>query len=223
MPVNTAFDLPPVRPGAAPTIDLVATNLDENAQWQPAWVRVTAGLVKWLRFHFASAARIEHPALADRVWTADPSSPIFISSLAEWNPTQSTQRPAVLVDRLEQAKDMGARAIGDQFQGGAPGRYGHLMQGRHVVHCLGGREGEADLLAWEVWRELVRFARPVGQRLCLLRLLPERIGKRVQLTAESKEHYTTPIELGYGYLEEWRLTVQDEPEVTAINTLLADL
>lgn len=214
----------PIRTAAIPTLDIPASGLDQNTAIQPAWFRLTEALVKWLRFHFSSSVRIEHPDLIDRVWVSDPEkSPIFISSLAEFAPKSSQQRPSILVDRLDQEKNMQQRGIGDSLQGVAPGAYAHLMNGRHVVHCLGGREGEAEILAFEVWRELVRFAPEIGPRLCLIRLLPGRIGKRVQLSNEHSEHYTVPIEIGYSYFEQWRVYPTDEAEITAIKTMINSL
>lgn len=214
----------PIRTGAAPTLDVPGAGLNTSRNLiQPAWFRMTEALVKVLRFHFSSATRIEHPDLTARVWTAAESSPIFISSLAEFAPTSGQQRPSVLVDRLDQELDTSKRAIGDQFQGGQPGQYAHLVVGRHVVHCLGGREGEAEILAFEVWRDLVRWSPILTTRLCLLRLLPTKVGKRVQLSGEHQEHYTVPIELTYGYMEQWRVYPTDEAEITAIRALTTTL
>jgi hypothetical protein len=215
----------PIRAGAAPTLDIPGAGLDQNVLWQPAWVRITDALVKWLRFHFSAATRIEHPSLIDRVWVDDKSaSPITITSLAEFDPVAAQQRPAILVDRLDQDLDMNNRPIGSQLQGGAPGQFGHLLVGRHVVHCLGGREGEAELLAFEVWRDLSRFAPLLRERLCLVRLLPNRIGKRVKLSNEEhQQHYTVPVEVMYAYFEQWRAYPADEAEVTAIRTALSGL
>jgi hypothetical protein len=182
-------------------------------------LRLTNVLVRWLRFHFSAASRIEHPDLTGRVWTDADSSPIFISSLADWDPNKSGKRPAVLVDRLDQRKDMNQRGIGDQMMGVAPGRFAHFMVGQHVVHSLGGRDGEAEILAWEVWRELTRFAPYARKAVCLHRLLVSTVGKRVQLP-ESREHYTVPVVLDYGYEENWRVFPMDEEEITAISTLI---
>jgi hypothetical protein len=226
VPVNTAYDLPPFRqlppPPSAPTIT-VSTVAGTDVTIQPAWYRLTGALVRWIRFHFSLVTRIENPALIGRVWTPAEDAPIFISSLAEWEPRKSEQRPAVLVDRLDQDKDMAHRGIGDQLQGGQPGRFAHFMNGRHVVHCLGGAEGEAELLAHEVWRDLVRFAPVLREKLCLLRLIPVRVGKRVQLSNEYKLIYTVPVELSYAYEECWRVQALDEPEITAIKSVLATL
>jgi hypothetical protein len=176
-------------------------------------------IVGVLRWHFSDPTRIEIPDLVDRVWVANETSPIVISSLAEWNPNNSSERPAIFVDRLDQDRDLANRGIGDQLQGGKPGNFAFFVTGAHVVHCVGGREGEAEILAKEVWRELSRFGPIIRPALCLLRFMPVKIGKRVELT-EHKQIYTVPVMLTYGYIEEWRVNALDESEITAINTIL---
>lgn len=211
------YSVPSIRPGAAPTLDVVQAGLTATPTAAPVYVRLTEVLVSWLRWHFSAASRIEYPNLVGRVYTPanKESSPIVITSLAEWTPQTANKRPSVLVDRLDQERDMQTRGIGDQFQGVAPGNYQHFMIGQHVVHCIGGREGEAEYLAAEVWRDLSRFAPVARERLCLYRFLPMKIGKRVQLD-EHKETYTVPVPMIYGYGEAWGVHALDEEEINAI-------
>lgn len=214
------YDAPPIRPGAAPILDTGEVRFTTFAATQPIWLRITDALLRWLRFHFGAASRIEYPNLVDRVWTDNESSKIVIASLAEWRPTQTDERPALLVDRLDQETDMNTRPIGPQYQGVRQGYFTDFMIGRHVVHCLGGREGEAEYLASEVWRELKRFAPIAREYLCLYRFLPERIMKRRQLSDEHREHYACSIPVFYGYQEAWRLHPNPEVSVTQIQTIL---
>jgi len=217
MPDPRQADADPIRPGAAPTFDPVTTGIDARGCIQPAYLQITDSLVSWLRYHFSLASRIEYPALVDRVYLPNDreKSPIQISSLAEWNPKNAGQRPAVLVDRLEQDKDMQNRPIGEAFQGITPGYYGNFMLGQHVIHCLGGREGEAELLAAEVFRDVDRFAPIARQRLNLLRFTCVKVGKRRQME-ESREHYSVPVICVYGYQNAWKITPLDEAEITTI-------
>lgn len=213
------YDVSAFRPGAAPVLDLAAAGITPRPNQQPQWHLLTPALVRLLQQHFSVATRIEDPNLVDYVWTDTESSPIVISSLANWKPDSTNARPALLVDRLEQSRDMSKRAIGDRYQGVRPGHHSFMMQGAHVVHVLGGRDGEADSLAREVWRDIARFAPILGPKLCLLRLLPMQIGKRVQLD-EHKQTYTVPVPIQYGYFEAYRLFPTDEAAVTAIVTTL---
>lgn len=217
------FDEPPIRPGAAPTLDTTAVGFAAVAASQPIWMRMTEVLVRWLRYHFSAASRIEYPFLVNRVWVDNETSPIMIDSLARWNPNQSQERPAILVDRLNQETDVQHRVLGEQYQGIRPGNYTGYMVGHHVVHCLGGRDGETEYLASEVWREIKRFGHIARQYLCLARFLPEQILKRKQLSDEHREHYATSIVLSYNYTESFRTYNVAEAEITQIQTVIAGL
>lgn len=218
------YDAPPIRPGAEPTLDVGAVRFAAETAIQPIWIRMTPVLVRWLRHHFSAESRIEFANLIGRVWTGNvETTGIVITSLAEWKPDMSGERPSILVDRLDQVEDLAKRPIGMQFQGVRPGHFMSFMQGQHVIHCLGGREGEAEFLACEVWREMKRFAPKVQKYLCLYRFQPERIMKRRQLEDEVKEHYVTSVPVSYYYDESWRLYDTDETEVTNIQTILNGL
>ena len=175
----------------------------------------TGFIVGILREHFKTQSGIEDPALYDKVWTTGVSSPIVVASLAEWKPASAQQRPAVLVDRMEQAVDIAKRSIGNQLQGIMPGFFNTYMTGSHVVHCLGGREGEAELLAHEVWRQLHEFQHQIQEELCLDRFLPVKVGKRMQFQ-DNTEQYTVPVEVIYVYQEAWRIKNLSQSAVNAI-------
>jgi len=213
-----AYDLPPPRPGAAPKLDTssAGANIQPRPSNGPQWSLLTPAFIRILQYHFGDASRIEDPYLVGRVWTNQPSSPIVITSLAEWKPDQSNQRPALLVDRLQQMRDPSKNLIGGgQFQGVRPDNYALFMVGSHVIHVVGGREGEADVLAKEVGRELSRFANILAPKLCLNRLRYQETGKRTELT-EHKQIYTVPVIMTYEYMEQWRVTRDDEAAVNSI-------
>lgn len=211
-----AYDADPVRVGAAPALNVVSAGLVALSTIQPIWSRITEALVRWLRYHFAAAARIEHPDLVNRVWTTDRErAPILITSLAEFAPNESNKRPALLIDRFDQELDLSKRPIGGQHMGQRPDNYWQLMMGQHVVYCVGAREGEAETLAWEVWRDLTRFAKIAARALCLLRFQPVKIGRRTQLP-EFDQTYAVPVICMYGYEEMWRTFPTDELGIDAI-------
>lgn len=214
------YDAQPIRPGAAPTLTLSALGNASNGASQPISQRMTEVLIKWLRFHFSLASRIEYPVLADRVWTNLESTPLVISSLAEWKPNEADKRPAILIDRLDQETDMQHRPIGPQYQGVKEGYHEDFMVGQHVVHCLGGKEGEAEYLAFEVWRELKRFAPVVRDYLCLYRFIAMRVPKRRKLDDEHSSTHAISIPVIYNYGESWKLFPTDESVVTQIQTIL---
>lgn len=218
------YDVDPVRPTTDPTFDVTASGLRDFTTTQPIWERITAALAIVLRQHFSLASRIEHVDLVDRIWNSnDELAKIQIDSLAKWKPTTAGARPAVLIDRLDQDRDLANRAIGNQYQGVRAGHFAAFSVGQHVCHCLGGREGEVEILAWEVYRNLSRYAHVIRDALCLLRFETVKIGKRVQLSEEHKEHYTVPVLVMYAYQEAWRTYPTDESEITAIRASVSGL
>lgn len=224
MPESNEYDADPIREGAVPTLSISGSGLSANVGQQPSYVWITEALVRWLRYHFSAATRIEYPVLINRVWIPDrEKSPIQITSLAEFAPNNSNQRPALLVDRLDQDLDLQHRGIADQFMGIRQGNYGGIVLGAHVIHCIGGVEGEAEYLAAEVWRELRRFAPIAREAMCLLRFLPIKIGKRVQLSEEHRQTYTIPVLIQYAWQESWKIRPTDEEEITAIGTILSGI
>jgi hypothetical protein len=216
------YDAPPIRPGAEPTLDTGAVRFTDEAGLQPTWIRMTSVLVRWIRHHFSAASRVEFPNLAGRVWTSDPdTTEIVITSLAEWNPRRSGNRPSVLVDRLDQSPDLSKRPIGPQWHGVRNEYYyTHFVNGQHVVHVLGGREGEAEFLAAELWRELIKFSPVVQKYLCLHRFQVLQLTKRQQLSDEHKEHYACSLPCFYYYEENWAVKPLSAREVTSITTIL---
>lgn len=208
----------PIRPGVSPVLSTSTAGLVCRPDHQPVWTYMTSSLVKWMRYHFSSASRIEFPDLVGRVWTSDPeTSPIKIASLAEWTPLATDQRPAILIDRLDQDLDQSRAGIGERMMGGPPGLHAHFLAGAHVIHCLGGREGEAEILAAEVYRECSRYAHVVRESMGLIRFRASKVARRAQIPdTEGKQHYTTPILLNYYYEESWKTSREDEEEVTAI-------
>jgi hypothetical protein len=214
------YDVDPIRPGAEPRLSVSGAGLTTtNGADQPIYVRMTNALTRVLRYGFGAASRIEYPDLVDRVWVEGESSPIQISSLAEWRPASASARPAILIDRLDQDHDVTHRAIGDQYQGVKPGAFSWLVTGAHAAHCIGGRDGEAEILGAQVWRNLKRWAPIIRQSLCLVRFLPVKIGRRAQI-AEFKQHYVVSVIVTYGYWEASRIIPLDEEEITSIRLSL---
>jgi hypothetical protein len=159
-----------------------------------------------MRYHFADTTRIVLDELADKVWIDTAETPIIIGSLAEYNPEQANNRPAILVARLAQ-QPAGEKGIDHRRMGGCgPGDAAvirHMMwSGAHVIHCIGGREGEGELLASEVWSEITGFLNLVAPRICLIRAECNGVAPRT-LMEEHKETWTSPIGIAYTY---WRST-----------------
>lgn len=206
----------PAYPDASPTVS--ASAIRSTNPWPP--LKITEALLKWLRHHFSDASRIELPNLRSRVYVDNENTPITIASLAEWRPTNSDQRPAILVNREAQQPVPGLRGIDNRLMGGCGlgntvTAYTQYWSGTHVVYCYGGREGEGEELAVEVVRELAGFQSLARLILCLEKLQVSGVGKRVQLP-EFKETWLIPVVLEYGYALKWRIGSLDTAAVTAI-------
>jgi hypothetical protein len=212
----------PSRPGAMATLDLNAIGATGPSTLPPP-LRLDEVLLRWMRYHFAAASRITLEPLSGKVWTDTPDSPILIQSLAEYSPDVAQGRPAVLVAMLEQTPDPN-RPIDDRRMGGCgPGAaelvYHQFHVGKHVLHCIGGKEGEANLLAFEVYREIVSFGPVVRPRLCLHRLVGLGIAPRTKLE-EHQETWTVPVGLGYGYCWSSRVFPLDTPDLAGVETVI---
>jgi len=178
----------------------------EFTAWPPD--RLTKFLLKWFRYHFSNADLIVDPALKSRVWVDDINSPIHISTLAEYTPADDERRPAVLVERRDQQ-----RLAELDVLGGTGGDYALVdsnvyipMAGQTVVMCVGGREGESDAIAAELFGELSAFL-PALQQTSLPEFKRVRlagIGPRQQLPT-FKDTWTTQIFLEYHYQMVYRV------------------
>lgn len=201
---------------AQPTLSLSAIGATgPSAQYPP--LRVFETLLKWLRYHFADAANIVYPDLQGRVWTDTDSTPIVIQSLAEFDPAKTAERPAVLVQPYGVAP-VEPRSINNQRLGGCGvgntrQLYARLWKGRFLVHCVGGREGEAFLLAAEVADELDGYAPVVRPALCLERLEMVGIDQRRRLE-EHKDTWTMPVGLEYAFWRSREITPLDAADIT---------
>lgn len=190
------------RPGADLVLDREAIGAT-GATGQHGAYRVHEGLLKWMRYHFADPTRIATPNLVERVWTDEPSTPLIIASLAEYNPEQASGRPALLVQMNRQTPDPQRRSIDHRPMGGCGTGEAALVHtrfwyGQHTIHCVAGAEGEALLLATEIADEIDFFAHIVRPGWCLHRLELTGIGERRKLE-EYKETWSVPVGLHYGY------------------------
>lgn len=177
--------------------------------WAP--LRVTKGALAWLRFHFGEAGRIHCPQLKNLVYVPDgpdgePTTPLVISTLAEYRPNDASRRPAVLVERGDQQLEGAAAGIGLRELGTFQLNHTVPMHGSHTVFCLAGREGEIELLAAEVLLELVGFHQQAADRLCLRRLRAPAMGRRVRLDEPFKDTWTVPIHITYDYDVRFQVT-----------------
>lgn len=216
----TDCDLPG-RPGHLATLQVSAVTsglLDHD--WPP--LKMTKAMLNWMRYHFGETSRIAHPDLKDRVWVDNESTPILIQSLAEYSPNVANLRPAILVDRLEQkpyARTLDTRRIGGCGYGTAEKQYQQHWIGQHVLYCVGGREGEAELLAGEVFKEIFGFCKVLRVPLCLEKFDVLPVPKRTKIE-EFKETWSTPVGIEYGYVMSSRAYELDVAQLAKVNLTL---
>ncbi len=185
----------------------------------PIWPseKVTELLLLWLRKHFV-AGKIENENLRDRIWVNNETTPIIIATSAEWKPTNSNQRPAILVqahDQIPLIRGIDNRLIGGSGNEAARLRYEAHWQGMHIIQCIGGREGEAYALAGEVASDILKFQHVIRSYLGFRRFRIERIGSRMKYE-EHKETWMVPISITYEYPIMWRVKRTDAEDIADI-------
>lgn len=201
-------------------LDLGALPLCETGASAAPADRVTRLLLTWLRFHFSSAGLISDPALRARIWRSDASTPIVIDTLARYDPASDNGgNPCLLVERSDQQRYGDAETIAG-VTGGLGAGTGYEtwtpMIGTHAVFCTGGREGEAEALAAEVFLEASGFCVEVlaSGLAPFLRFRPTGVAARRPLPGP-KEIWTVPVMFEYHYVIKQLITRPTAPPLVA--------
>lgn len=162
-------------------------------------------LLEHLRRHFADENNIQHDNLRKYLWRANVDRErIVIDTLGRWNPNAAGLRPAVLIRRNGwQVIPLG---IGNRMHGvtNTDGyeRYSVNMGGSHTIFCIATESGECEILASEIYLELLEFAQIIRERLDLLRFQITEIGQ-MQMVEESRQHFGIPITVAYAHNHNW--------------------
>lgn len=183
---------------------------------------LTGAFLTILKEHFSKASNIENEALRDNIFQENPEDTtegvvdrgILIDTVYRFNPVDFGTRPAIYAKRNEmQTQRYG---INDGLHVGlGVDKNGELLLdqgeyhtvgvlGSHTMFCIGRTGAEAEVLAYEVFREIQHFSPILRQRLRLKKLAV------TQLTALSKleeydQHYVVGVVLGWAYFEAWRI------------------
>jgi hypothetical protein len=174
-------------------------------------ILMTGFLIQWLGDHFSRRQNIEHPELRDVLWRANTRNGILIASITDWKPAAVENRPAVIVKR--NAWQPERLAIDDRLTP-SPDGYEHycmLMRGSHTIFCLAGEGGEVEVLAAEVFRELLSFCSIIRRTLDLARFSVSELGPVNELQ-EATENYAVPITVAYASSLAWTIE-QDAPKM----------
>jgi len=168
---------------------------------------VTGIVVSWLRQHFSQTPNIEDPKLEKTLWAADISKTgIVIDSVYRWQPALTESRPGVFIKRGPwRVLRLG---IDDRKMGSMPisgnRHYLTAYQGSHSIFCIAGAPAEAEILAAEVFRELVQFGPLFRQTFKFLKFQVTDVGE-VSLLEEARENFVVPITLAYAADDAWEI------------------
>lgn len=164
---------------------------------------------EWFINHFSKSDNIEAKELRGKLWKAIPDTNIVIESITQWRPDLTQKRLAIIIKRNDwQVQRI---TIGDRLHGNIPfsGNREHsvLVTGSHTFFCLAGRGTEAEILAAEVYREMMQFGPVIRDELDLKRFVVVSVGSLFELE-ESKENFGVPVTVSYVADENWQLVPQ---------------
>jgi hypothetical protein len=160
-----------------------------------------------LKEHFARPETIESPHLRNNIFKPDPentvtdplATKIKIEPSWRYDADDEQQRPAIYVRRNQ--VQLQRLAIAD---GLGIGKHSAMLVGSHTCFCVE-RSGEAaEILGYEVFRELNQFGPVVRSdfnmyRWNALQLTP------VSILEEAEEHFVTGVIVGWAYNETWQI------------------
>ena len=186
-------------------------NLPSICLESPDPLRMTGWFRVWMANHFGSSATIENPVLQNFVWNADPKqTQIAIESSSSWNPQVVEFRPSIIIKRGGwQNLKFG---INNRMMGNIPGKpgitaYANYWQGSHTLFVCAGEDGECELLAREVFRELNQNGQRLQTLLGMFKFAVTEVGEMGKLE-EASENFVVPINVAYVLEEAW--FIEDE-------------
>ena len=171
---------------------------------------------EWFINHFVNADNIEAKELRGKLWRALPNTDIVIESISQWRPDLTQKRLAIIIKRNDwQVQRI---SIDDRLHGSISltgvREHSTLISGSHTFFCLAGKGTEAEILAAEVYREMMQFGPVIRSELGLKRFVLVSVGALFELE-DSKENYGVPVTVSYVADENWRL-IQQAPVLKRI-------
>jgi len=164
---------------------------------------------EWFINHFANEDNIEAKELRGKLWKAVPSTDIVIESITQWRPDLTQKRLAIIIKRNDwqvQRISIDDRVHGSIASSGYK-EHSVLITGSHTFFCIAGRGTEAEILAAEVYREMMQFGPIIRDELDLKRFVVVGVGSLFELE-ESKENFGVPVTVSYVADENWKLVPQ---------------
>jgi len=197
---------------------------------------LTGALLRILQNHFSSAAYIEDAALRDNIIRVQPDDTtegllpigILIEPIYKWDPAQLNKRIAIYIKRNPirtqryGINDGLTTGLGEDSEGQLEtlrGDYHTIaVLGSHTLFCIGRTGAETEVLAYEVFRELVQFGPAIRKDLKLHRFSVTEVTD-VSRIEEYDQHFVAGVVVGWAYFETWRII----PDAPWLKTLVIDL
>lgn len=181
---------------------------------------VTGTLRQLLLQHFADPDHIQNGRLRKYledagVWQTPGQIALVIESAARWMPEKAGVRPAILLK--EGNWEYNQMLIGNlawvEADTGEEVSLG-MWRGTHTILVIGVDAAETQVLATEIAKLLVWFAKTIANALELHDFRLVQIGETHALQ-ESREHYVVPLQLTYAAEERWSVH-RDAPRTQKI-------
>jgi hypothetical protein len=176
----------------------------------PRRLLVTGILVQWMRGHFTYPRNIENSFLKSVLWTPeDSTSAITIESAFKWDPSKVEARPAIIIKPgpwkivrygIDDRKMVGTKM---QYPRTELTNYNAMCQGSHTLFCIAGESAEVEILASEVYHELMEFGPAARRVFNFLRFIVSDIGEPAVLE-EATQNFVVPVVVSYGAQDVWR-------------------
>jgi hypothetical protein len=168
---------------------------------------MTAFMTELFRWHFADPNNIEDSSLRDVIWRKDVEERrIGIMPISKYDPQNVERRPSIVIRR--NGWRVVRLGIDDRLMGliNMDGfeRYTTFMQGSHTLFCLAGEGAEAEILAAEVFRNLIQFGPLLRRNLDLMRFAVVDVGQLHEIE-ESSENFAVPVTVAYAHQDTWML------------------
>lgn len=182
---------------------------------------VTGALRQFLIQHFADPRNILNPNLRKEVEREggykenDPTTALWIESLYKWEPGMTESRPALLIK--DQAWEWQRVGISDLYrEDPRTGRqtFHGFWRGAHTIFAISNDGAASRILATEVSKILLWYARRIADALEMHRFIPVRNGA-VSALQESTENYVVPVDVAYDVGETW-WTQEEAPRLKRI-------
>ena len=171
---------------------------------------------EWFINHFVNADNIEAKELRGKLWRALPNTDIVIESISQWRPDLTQKRLAIIIKRNDW--QVHRISIDDRLHDSISltgvREHSTLISGSHTFFCLAGKGTEAEILAAEVYREMMQFGPVIRNELGLKKFVLVSVGSLFELE-ESKENYGVPVTVSYVADENWRI-IQQAPVLKRI-------